>query len=121
MTLPLALTTSSRVHGEPAHEATLRVVLRVWVVGGTLLRSWPLAPDLAVPARWLQCQRRWFHRASWPGRRRAVLGCGQTCQAFEDRHLVRELIDLGLAVHNLAVFAGDGLIMQGYLLRVLLV
>ena len=33
--------------------------------------------------------------------------------AFEDRHLMGQLVDLGLAVKNLAVFAGDGLVETG--------
>jgi hypothetical protein len=36
--------------------------------------------------------------------------------ALEDSHLMRELVDLGLAVQDLAVLAGDGLVQAGYLL-----
>ena len=35
--------------------------------------------------------------------------------AFQDRHLVRELVDLGLAVFDLAVLARDGLVTLDYL------
>jgi len=34
---------------------------------------------------------------------------------FQDRHLVREQIDLGLTVEDFAVFAGDGLVTLDYL------
>ena len=36
--------------------------------------------------------------------------------ALEHSHLMRELVDLGLAVQDLAVLAGDGLIQAGNLL-----
>ena len=35
--------------------------------------------------------------------------------ALKDCHLVRELVDLGLAVFDLAVLAGDGLVTLDYL------
>ena len=38
-----------------------------------------------------------------------LLAAASELPAFEDRHLVRELVDPGLAVEDFAVFAGNGL------------
>jgi len=72
--------------------------------------------DAKVSAQWLLCQHQWPHQAAGLGLGLVeLLKTASKVPAFQHRHFVRELVDLGLAVTDLVVRADDGLITLDYL------